>query len=292
MFRSFAGDQEPVESTMSLPCPRTAFQGRRVAERYPDMSTRHLAATTAAGRTPGSPLVSCVMATVSGRGRFLRQAVKYFLRQTQVEKELIVVGEIADSFNTLFPGEAPIRHLPTSAVTNLGDKLNRGIEAARGTIIQKLDDDDYYHPEFLAAMVSAVEGSSPKRVLAAIDCCPVLITQTGDLKWTGHGRFAGGTLCFPKQLWRQCPFRDVPKDVDRWFLEDHDAERVRVCRPGLYIYVRHSGMHLWTHRGDQDVVEYYLQQPNFRQPLEELVAPDDVRFYRELQTLEPSLTGS
>jgi glycosyltransferase involved in cell wall biosynthesis len=232
------------------------------------------------------------MATVSERASLLRQAVKYFLRQTQSDTELIIVGEGAGSFDALFPAGAPIRHLPTSSNTNLGEKLNLGIEAARGSIIQKLDDDDYYHPEFLATMVSAVEGRSPNQVLAGIDCCPVLITQTGDLKWTGHGRFAGGTLCFPKQLWRQCPFRDVARNVDKWFLEDHDFERVRVCRPGLYIYVRHRGTHLWTHRGDQDVVEYYLQQPDFWQPLEELMAPDDVRFYRKLQTLETSTTGS
>ena len=247
------------------------------------MSDWESAAAPAAEETTTGRLVSCVMATIPERRSFLAQAVKYFLGQTQSDKELSVVGEEAGPSDSLIPNGAPIRYLQTRGGTNLGEKLNIGIEVARGSIIQKVDDDDYYHAEFLAVMASSLDSRKSSQAVAAIDCCPVLITQSGDLKWTGHGRFAGGTLCFPKSLWHRCPFRDVPKDVDRWFLEDQNPDRVRVCRPGLYIYVRHGGTHLWTHRGGQDVREYFSQRSNFWRPLGELMDPDDVGFYRRLR---------
>jgi len=43
--------------------------------------------------------------------------------------------------------------------TLLGTKLNRGLAEARGALCQKMDDDDWYAPEFLEAMVSAVLSS-------------------------------------------------------------------------------------------------------------------------------------
>ena len=223
------------------------------------------------------------MATIPERRRFLEQSLKYFLRQTYRDAELIVVGESPDALPASAAEVSRIRYIEAHAGANLGAKLNLGIEVARGSIVQKLDDDDYYHPEFLATMVSALSESRSDRSMAAIDCCPVLMCPTGDLKWTGHGRFAGGTLCFARHSWQQRPFPDIPKDVDRWFVEDHQPDRIRVCRPGLYVYVRHGGTHLWTQRESGDVDEYFARQPDFWKPLDDLMDPEDVSFYRSLQ---------
>lgn len=93
----------------------------------------------------GPPLVSCVMATTPRRRPFLSQALKYFVRQTYSPKELIVVSDPGEPFSDAVSA-AEVRYIQTNGPLTLGSKLNLGIDAARGAIIQKLDDDDYYHP--------------------------------------------------------------------------------------------------------------------------------------------------
>ncbi len=238
-----------------------------------------------------SPLVSCVMATTQPRRPFLNQAVKYFLRQTYSPKELIVV---ADPGEAVFDGIRPvpeIRYLQTSAQLTLGSKLNLGIQAARGAIIQKLDDDDYYHPEFLSATAGAIWARNQRESIAAFTSCLVLIADTGELKLKSADTFAGGTFCFFRELWQSRPFRDVSLSEDRLFLRDHDPVQIGIDGPELYCYVRHAGGHLWSRflRSEQkdlgpvtegeDVTEYLRKLPAYSKTLREYIPAEDLWFY-------------
>lgn len=225
-------------------------------------------------------LISCVMATIPERRAFLQQAVKYFLRQTWPNTELILLVEGDEELG--IPLASRIRTVSVPRGSALGNKLNLGVGAAHGDLIQKLDDDDFYAPQFLTTMAAALEGKDPCRAVAAVDCFPILLAATGELKWTGRGRFAGGTLCFSRRLWQRQPFREIPKDVDYWFLADHRPLQIRVCDPELYVYVRHGIGHLWTVRQSQDVDAYFRASPDFSRSLNELMESEDVEFYREL----------
>ena len=167
--------------------------------------------------------VSCVMATKNRPG-FLAQAIAYYLRQTHPSSELIIVDD------SLTRNEAAIRaafatsrityiHLPTP--TSLGAKLNLGIERASAEIIQKLDDDDFYHPSFLDASSARLVESGNADAVVAMDSFLVYLLRQRVLVNAGTGWFAGGTFCFHKRMWRRAPFRDVPRRVDVCFLEDH-----------------------------------------------------------------------
>jgi len=230
------------------------------------------------------PLVSCILAT-RNRRRFLGQAIRYFLHQRYEHKELILIDDSSEPIDDLVPAHEQIRHLRLPEYTNVGAKLNLGIQHARGAIIQKLDDDDYYHPDFLPTTVQLLQSRGSASAVVGSDCFLVLIAATGALKFSGHGWCAGGTLCFFKQLWEQRPFRDLPRAIDWWFLKDNAPERIKLQNPELYILVRHADGHLWNTLGKGDVSAYFRRQPNYSRALGDIVAPADYAFYERLRAV-------
>jgi glycosyltransferase involved in cell wall biosynthesis len=245
---------------------------------------------------PEPALVSCVMATTPTRRRFLKQAVKYFLRQTYAPKELVVVddsGEPSCEAIASFPG---IRYLHTGARLTLGSKLNLGIAAARGDIIQKLDDDDYYHPEFLSATVSALRAGNQPDSIVALTSCLVLIVASGELKILDRNLFAGGTFCFFMDLWRKGAFRDLTLAEDHFFLKDHMPVRIGIDNAELYCLVRHGEHHAWSHFPTSDpmgmgqgpvlqggdVTEYLQKLPAYSKTLDQYFPEEAASFYKRL----------
>lgn len=163
------------------------------------------------------PLLCCILAT-KDRPHFLARAIAYYWQQTLTDTELIIVDDGAESCEAHVPRTPDITYLRLREKTSLGAKLNLGIEATSGRIIQKLDD-DYYHPYFLKIMVSALQASGRRDVVAAVERLLVLLSATGDLVDAGGGWFAGGTYCFHREAWERHPFRDVPGRGDVGFLE-------------------------------------------------------------------------
>src|SRR4051812_39913757 len=90
-------------------------------------------------RTPimRPPLVSCIMPTYERR-RFVPQALRCFANRAYRNAELIVVDDSERSVRSLCEGVDGVRYLRVR-VTSTGVKLNLGIEAARGDIVQKVD---------------------------------------------------------------------------------------------------------------------------------------------------------
>src|SRR5260370_41487355 len=101
-----------------------------------------------------------------------------------------------------------------------GTKVNVGGEAARGTLLQKLDDDDYYGPDFLNMSVGNLAGEDRAGCLVAWDCFLVLLAGERHLRYSGHGWRAGGTLCFIRELGAKTRFRDMLRSSERFFVED------------------------------------------------------------------------
>jgi glycosyltransferase involved in cell wall biosynthesis len=228
------------------------------------------------------PLVSCILAT-RNRPQFLTQAIKYFLRQTYPNKELIIVDDSETSAAALVPDGAAITYIKLEVQLMLGTKLNLGIDAAAGQIIQKLDDDDYYHPEFLQTTIQALLARDPEHSIAGLDCFLVLIAATGALNFSGHGWCAGGTLCFARGFCEQRPFRDTVRAVDWWFLQDHLPVRIKICNPELYMLVRHQSGHLWTKMKGLDVTDYFARRPAYHKTLNDCLSIEDRDFYRRLK---------
>ncbi len=225
------------------------------------------------------------MATAN-RPSFCRLAVTHFLRQTYTRSELIVVDDGETPVDELCPRSERVRHIRLTQRTATGTKLNVGIEQARGSIIQKLDDDDYYHPDFLAAAAAHLPADNRESALVAWDCFLVLLPGEARLRHSGRGWAAGGTFCFGRELWDRVRFRDVMRDEDEWLLKDARPDLVPVCSPEHYILVRH-GHNTWKRFDDrQTVEEFFLAQPEYERPVESLIDPDSLALYRRNQTLK------
>ena len=132
---------------------------------------------------------------------------------------------------------------------------------------------------------TALLAGDPDRAIVGFDCFLVFIAATGELKFSGHGWCAGGTLCFFKRRWERGRFRDTPRAEDWWFLHDHPSEPIRVCSPELYILVRHHIGHLWTTLNGLDVNEYFARCAAYSKPLADCLAVEDQAFYRRLSAI-------
>lgn len=226
-------------------------------------------------------LVSCIMAT-RDRCEFIPEALRCFSRQTYQESELIVIDDGRKSVGDLCHGIPRVRHIQLYKPANTGTKLNIGIERARGDILQKMDDDDYYHPDFLKLAVARLPSQPSVRTLVAWDCFLVLLAGEMQLRHSGHGWEAGGTFCFHRKLWERKPFRDIAKNEDYWFVNDHRPCIRRVCAADYYMLVRH-GRNTWQLMSGERVDSQFRSLPLYWKQLEAVVPPEDLTFYRSLQ---------
>jgi glycosyltransferase involved in cell wall biosynthesis len=245
-----------------------------------------------------SPLISCILPT-HNRRPFLEQALRIFSRRTYREAELIVIDDGDDPTDDLCAGMDDVRYMRLNERIPAGAKMNLGIEAARGDILQKLDDDDYYGPDFLSMVSERLLASDHPRAIAAWCCFAVLIAGEPEIFYSGHGWQAGGTLCFRRALWEQQRFRETfeaDPSFDSLFIRDTQAEILRVCAPEQYMLVRHGG-NTW-HRIKADgrlysVEEYFRGRAINPKALEELVGePQSSAFYRSLMRKSTAYTAA
>jgi glycosyltransferase involved in cell wall biosynthesis len=237
------------------------------------------------------PLVSCIMAT-KNRPLFLKQALKYFQQQTCQDSELIVVDDSIEPCEHLLPRGPRFRYVRPDSETLLGEKLNIGIRHSSGDIIQKLDDDDYYHPHFLETTVSTLLRPGHKDAVVAMGAFLVLIVGHPHLYDAGDGWFAGGTFCFFREAWDAHPFRSLSWREDVAFLEDHPhLQKFPIHNPELYVLVRH-GNHTWnTIKMDSPVLpsqvgmnptHYFSSRSHYSKSFSQILPSDDIHFYSQL----------
>src|SRR5260370_17746161 len=102
------------------------------------------------------------------RREFIPQALRCFLRQSYENSELIVVDDGRDPVGDLCQGLPRVRYIRLHRPATTGTKLNIGIKRARGAVLQKLDDTDYYHADFLNLTLARLPPpTSPTPILAS-----------------------------------------------------------------------------------------------------------------------------
>jgi glycosyltransferase involved in cell wall biosynthesis len=240
------------------------------------------------------PQVSVILAT-RDRPRFLRLALACYRHQTYPRRELIVIDD-GDAFPADPDGVAAGggRLIRVEPGTPLGTKLNLGLEAARGRLCQKMDDDDWYAPRFLETMVRSVLASW--RVV----CRPTLAflrpflffdLARWEVRRSTDFHAPGSTFLFGPDDWEGRRFRAVRRNDDTWFLSDQARAGVAtlpVHAPELFLAVRHRGAglgraHTWTHLGGRMLEEHLARRPLCEGGPEAILPGWALAAYRELR---------
>ena len=101
------------------------------------------------------PLVSVLTPTYN-RGRFIPHLIACFKHQTYPKDriEWIVLDDGTEPVEDLFKGQ-PVRYIREETKQTIGAKRNRLNREAKGTILVAMDDDDYYPPDRVSAVVNA-----------------------------------------------------------------------------------------------------------------------------------------
>jgi len=243
------------------------------------------------------PRVSMIL-TTRDRPTFLPIALRCFSHQTWENRELIVVDDgdqhPVDPADVAAVGGTLVR-VPTGTV--LGAKLNAGIARATGSIIQKMDDDDYYAPPFIANNMAVIldnwrEACRPIMVYTA----PLLFFHVAawELRRSTDNNLTGATICFTREMWDYRPFREVPSEEDLWLYRDH-ARFGAVSIPVRtdiehFVQVRHAGgsmnrAHTWQRQWSNQPVEEFLatSRPLHPRTPDEVILPWAIDRYRLLQ---------
>lgn len=228
-----------------------------------------------------APLISCILAT-RNRRPFFAQALEYYRAQNYPNSELVVIDDGDVTVGDLCRDLPNLTYIRLSQPTPTGSKLNLGIEASRGEILQKIDDDDYYGPEFLSRAAARLVRAKEPNPLVAWCCFGIVIAGEAELFFSGHGWHPGGTFCFFRTLWQQHAFRDVFRSSDSWFLRDNRPAIQRVCDADQYIVCRH-GRNTWVRIKGFDSVERCFRRRRSAKSLEEVVGARHAAFYRCLQ---------
>lgn len=205
------------------------------------------------------PKVSCILST-RDRPEMFAEAVKCFESQTYLDKELVVVDSGVQA--VVVPYYA--LHCKLEPGTPLGAALNAAATLATGDVLQKMDDDDWYGPQFIEASVASLA-----RPVAQISGWRHHLVSIGGVLRVMYG-LAGGTIAIMKPTWNEVRFREIASRVDLGIWQDVQAAKgleaaVYVAdKPDAYIYVRHGG-NLWqtvtcyTHRGSiESPVDLFL----------------------------------
>jgi glycosyltransferase involved in cell wall biosynthesis len=246
----------------------------------------------------GPPLVSVVL-TTRDRPRFLTRAFDCYQHFLYPSRELIVVDD-----GEQFPVDAARlkavggRLIRTTPATPIGEKLNRALAIAGGSWCMKMDDDDWYGPQFLSTMMSALaehRATVCRPTVAFLMPFLFFEVERWEVRRSLVNNVPGATLVFAREDWEHCPFRPLFQDEDMWFVLDQTragAGVLPVRAPGAldsFLAVRHRRIgvdrgHTWTQQTDGRSLETYLKEerPLYKTP-EQILPEWAVSFYRDLR---------
>ncbi len=252
---------------------------RRAALREHSLTSRvRQVAERALADPPRLPLVSVLLAT--RRPELLERALAAVRRQTYPRLELIL-GLHGEGFGEAAPVAAgpsvPVRALRLDASLPLGSVLNALTDAARGTLLTKMDDDDVYGPDHIWDLVLAHEYSQAPLVgkgaeFAYLTAADRTIRRRRPVAecYVERQVITGGTLLIERRM-LDCigGWKRLPRHVDQALIHDTLRAGPRIYKTHSYGYllVRHGLGHTWEQDEAWFLAQATVAEPGFRPDL-------------------------
>lgn len=176
------------------------------------------------------PLVSCIMPTAN-REKYIPHAIKYFLEQDYLNKELVIIDDGERPIEHLVPKKPNILYFYIPPVGSIGLKRNYACQQAHGDIIIHWDDDDWHAKDWISAEVhflltsgADIVGMQHIHYYSAIDNrSRTVIRMYSDgpnpMDWV-HG----ATLAYWRSFWKMHPFKDLQRGEDDEFIQNSGAK--------------------------------------------------------------------
>jgi len=181
------------------------------------------------------------MPTTSRRRWCIPWAVEYFLRQSYVDSDLLIVGD-GESVADLVPEHPRVSYLHLEDTPRLGAKFNICCDRAEGPWIALWADDDW-QASWRLTYTMAVLGENPKAQLAAKNRSLIHnIAEDQTYLYENKSRwFGSGSAVFTKTFWKQRRFPEqLKRGVDTVWMNDFSPDDWRTkikILPGWLFYV-------------------------------------------------------
>lgn len=135
----------------------------------------------------------------------------------------------------------------------LGECLNFGIENSKYDYISRMDDDDYYGPNYLTDLMNVFNYKDVQ--ITGKNPVFVYFEDTSFLYILNHSNpVMGATFLFKKEIIEKVRFRDIDFMEDYFFLLDcmNSGFKIYPSDKYNYVYIRHSNLHDHTFRKPSD----------------------------------------
>lgn len=221
------------------------------------------------------PLVSIILPVYNGE-RFLGISIESCLKQTYKNWELLIIDdgssdrseEIARDYSRK---DSRIRYYRNPENLKLPKTLNRGFSLAKGEYLTWTSDDNYYRPEAIEKMVSALEKTGAGFTFTAcsiIDENGVTVSVNRAPKDYRHAiwdyDFVGACFLYTREVYETIgdydPDMFLCEDYDYW-LRIFACFNVEYIDEDLYAYRQHGGSLSQTRRYEQyEMLERVLRK--------------------------------
>ena len=209
------------------------------------------------------PSVSVLMPTM--RPENVAQCLDNFKKQTYPEKELILILNNAtfdlESIREQTEDIPNVQVLHVEGPTSLGDCLNRGIAAAAGDYVAKMDDDDYYGERYLSDSVLAARFSDAEVVGKGSFFMYFEDTDTTALAEVAREHtfthfVTGGTMFIRSDVARRFPFDAISLREDTNFLHAVAQAGCRIYATDRFNFIRVRTEQLSNHADPTPDMEF------------------------------------